>query len=99
MKKYSDYQPHPVDTSTVRLPEELLALTELMASHTHDTWAQGRLSQGWRYGDHRDDVHKLHPDLVPYDELPEEEKEYDRRTALETLKLIHALGYGLVKRL
>ena len=98
MKSHNDYQPHPVDTSAVRLPEELLALTELMASHAHDTWAQGRLGQGWRYGAHRDDARKLHPDLVPYDELPEEEKEYDRQTALETLKLIHALGYELVKR-
>lgn len=99
MKKYSDYQPHLVDTSTVRLPEELLALTEFMASHTHDLWAQGRLSPEMATWSHRDDVHKPHPDLEPYDELPEDEKEYDRRTALETLKLTHALGYGLVKRL
>ena len=45
-----------------------------------------QIAEGWRYGPCRDDEKKLTPCLVPYGELPEVEKEYDRITALETLK-------------
>ncbi|MCR5162371.1 MAG: hypothetical protein K6C06_11425, partial [Lachnospiraceae bacterium] len=38
------------------------------------------------------------PCLVPYDELPEREKDYDRMTAMETLKLIIKLGYEIKKK-
>jgi len=70
-----------------------LALTEKLAENTHDVWAKGRIEQGWKYGKIRDDNNKLHPCLIPYSELPESEKEYDRNTALETIKLIQKLGY------
>lgn len=91
------YIPNPVDTSGVELPEELLALTEKIASHVHDVWAEGRIAQGWTYGPVRDDHLKQTPCLVPYDQLPEEEKEYDRRTALDALRLIVRLGYRIEK--
>ena len=45
----------------------------------------------------RDDENKLHPDLVPYEDLPEDEKEYDRNTAQETLRLIMKLGFKISK--
>ncbi len=41
---------------------------------------------------------KTHPCLVPYEELPEIEKDYDRNTAIGTLKLIQALGFDIVKK-
>ncbi len=91
----TNYQPRPIDTSAVSLPTELLALTERLAENAHDIWAQQRLAQGWTYGPQRDDATKQHPCLVPYADLPESEKEYDRRTAMETLKAIVALGYGI----
>jgi len=91
------YQPEPIDTSNVTLPREIVELTEQLAASTHDHWAQQRLSEGWAYGPQRDDAAKRHPDLVPYDELSETEKQYDRRTAMETLKAIYALGYRVVK--
>ena len=87
------YNPNPIDTSDVFLTPELLALTEKLAENTHDVWAKGRIEQGWKYGKIRDDNNKLHPCLIPYSELPESEKEYDRNTALETIKLIQKLGY------
>lgn len=87
------YNPNPIDTSDVVLSDELLALTEKLAENTHDVWAKGRIEQGWKYGKTRDDDNKLHPCLIPYSELPESEKEYDRNTALETIKLIYKLGY------
>lgn len=91
------YEPKPIDTSKVELSEELVDLTERLAENTHDVWAAQRMSEGWTYGPQRDDVAKTHPCLVPYSELPESEKEYDRKTAMETLKAIVAMGY-LIKR-
>ena len=85
------YEPKPIDTSDVVLPAELLALTEKIAENVHEVWAAGRIAEGWN------DL-KTTPLLVPYDELAESEKEYDRNTALETLKLIVKMGYGLELR-
>lgn len=86
------YVPKPVDTSDVKLPKELIELTEKMAENVHEVWSINRIKEGWTYGAERDDIAKKTPCLVPYNELPETEKEYDRNTALETLKLIVKLG-------
>jgi ryanodine receptor 2 len=77
--------------------EEILRLTELLAKNSHDIWAKRRIAEGWIFGPKRDDANKEHPDLVPYEELQESEKEYDRQTALQTLKAIIALGYRIEK--
>ena len=90
------YRPAPIDTSAVSLSSELHALTERLSENAHDLWAAERLAQGWTLGPQRDDAKKLHPCLVPYAELPESEKEFDRQTALGTLKAILALGYKMV---
>src|SRR5258708_32236077 len=92
-----NYRPRPIDTTHVTLNASFAALTEKLAESTHDTWAQGRLREGWTYGERRDDALKTNPTLVPYDKLPSSEKEYDRQTALETLKAIVALGYQLIE--
>lgn len=92
------YEPKPIDTSDIILPEELLALTEKIAENVHDVWAVGRLTEGWTYGDVKDTEKKMTPSLVPYADLPEREKDYDRNTALETLKLIVKLGYVISKK-
>ena len=84
-----------MDTSDVQLPEELNALVEKMARNVHEVWAQSRISQGWTYGPERNDTLKHHPCLVPYEDLPEVEKAYDRDTALGTLKLICKLGFKI----
>lgn len=91
------YDPKPVDTSDVELDSEILDLCELIAKNTHDVWALGRINEGWTYGDHRDDAEKKHPCLLPYEKLSDSEKEYDRNTSLETLKLIIKLGYKISK--
>lgn len=93
------YIPIPVDTKGITLPPELLELTEKIAKNVHDVWAQGRLSEGWRYGDAKDQYKKTTPLLVPYELLDDSEKEYDRNTALETLKLIIKLGYKIEKHI
>ena len=92
------YNPKPVDTSNVTLPKELLTLTEKIAENVHDVWAEGRIAEGWTYGEKKDAEKKTTPLLVPYDELSESEKEYDRNTAIETLKLIVKMGYRIEKK-
>jgi class 3 adenylate cyclase/tetratricopeptide (TPR) repeat protein len=89
------YKPRPIDTSGVTLSEEVLELTELLAKNTHEIWARQRLSERWRYGAQRDDERREHPGLISYEELSEVEKQYDRNTALETLKTIISLGYRI----
>ena len=92
------YKPDPIDTSDVILDEEIIKLTDALAKNTHDVWAVGRIRDGWVYGKNRNDETKEHPCLVPYEELPEAEKEYDRSTALETVKVILKLGYSIEKK-
>lgn len=87
------YTPKPIDTSDITLPESLRALTEKLAENTHEVWAAGRIKEGWTYGEERNTEKKTTPCLVPYSELPESEKEYDRNTAMESIKLMIKLGY------
>jgi RyR domain len=61
-----DYRPVPIETSGVKLSEDLRDLTELLARNAHDNWARQRLSEGWRYGPERNDARKDHPCLVVF---------------------------------
>jgi hypothetical protein len=88
-----DYQPAPIDTSKVTLSAEIVKLTEYLSRNAHEVWARQRMAEGWRWGPARDDARKQHPGLIPYEQLSESEKELDRQTAMETLKVITALGY------
>lgn len=98
MKKENDiYKPKPVDTRDVIVPEELMELVEEMSRNVHEVWAKSRMEQGWKWGPQRDDELKTHPDLVPYNELSEELKDYDRSTSMETIKLILKLGFKISK--
>lgn len=93
----SGYVPSPASLDDVELPASLVELTEAIAANTHDLWSKARMSQGWTYGPQRDDIHKRHPDLLPYPYLAEEEKEYDRASAMGAIKLIIKLGYSIHK--
>ena len=92
-----NYIPQPIDTNDVSLPEELESLVEQMSKNVHEVWAATRIAQGWTYGSQRNDEKKTHPCLVPYEELPESEREYDRNTSIGTLKLIMKLGFTISK--
>ena len=89
------YIPQPIDTNDVTLPESLRPLVETMAKNVHEVWAKPRMDEGWTWGKERDDKAKGHPCLVAYEDLPETEKEYDRNTALGTLKMIMKLGFRI----
>ncbi len=92
-----NYTPKPIDTSDIVLSDDLLSLCEELSENTHDVWAAGRIAEGWKYGEKRDDVNKTTPCLVPYSDLPESEKEYDRKTAMEAIKVIVKMGYKITK--
>lgn len=92
-----EYNPTPRDTDNIELPAAIADLAENLAENAHEVWAARRIKEGWTYSEHRDDAKKTHPCLVPYGNLPESEKEYDRNTSLETLKLIIAMGYKITK--
>ena len=93
------YTPQPISTDDIELSPEIVALSEMIAENVHEVWAASRISEGWIYGKERNDALKQHPCLIPYDELPEIEKEYDRNTALQTLKLIQKLGFNIQKKI
>ncbi|MDQ1278293.1 MAG: Guanylate cyclase protein, partial [Thermodesulfobacteriota bacterium] len=89
------YEPKPIDTSKIKLPPYLEEIIEKLSLSVHDNWAQKRISAGWKYGPKRDDTLREHPCLVPYAELPEEEKDYDRKTLTESIKMLLAFGCSI----
>lgn len=97
-KDMKTYNPKPIDLSDVELTEDLNELREAIAENAHDVWAVERQAQGWTYGEQRDDIKKETPCMVPYSQLPDSEKTFDRDMAMNTLKLVKKLGYDLVKR-
>ena len=91
------YKPKPINTDDIELSADIVELSEFLSKNTHEVWAEGRIRSGWVYGEKRDDASKQHPCLVPYEELNEEEKQFDRNTSIQTLKLILKLGYNITK--
>lgn len=91
------YKPNPLNTDEITLSPEIEELSEILSKNVHEVWAQGRIAEGWKYGEKRDDILKTHPNIVAYNELSEEDKDYDRNTASETLKVVQKLGFKIKK--
>lgn len=91
------YVPQPIDTSKVIVSDEIKEIAEFLAKNTHEVWSKGKMEEGWIHGDVLDYDLKTHPDLIPYEQLSEAKKDYDRRTSLETLKVILNERYRIVK--
>ena len=92
------YEPYPIHLDDITLDENLSELQEAIAENAHEIWAKARTDQGWTYGPERNDQKKETPDMVPYCNLPESEKLYDREMAMQTLKLVKKLGFEIKKR-
>ena len=97
LSNQSNYDPHPLNLDDVQIEPELMELREAIAENAHEVWAKTRKDEGWSYGPVRDDILKKNPDMLPYNLLPESEKEYDRLMAMNTIKLVKKLGWNLVK--
>ncbi len=92
----SGYNPQPINVEDIDLDTNLEELTEAIAENAHDIWARARMDEGWTYGPVRNDDLKQHPDLIPYSQLPDSEKEYDRIMAMNTLRLVRRLGFDII---
>ncbi|MCC7335235.1 MAG: protein kinase [Pirellulaceae bacterium] len=92
LEEAATYQPQPIDTSKVELSPALESLLERLSENTHEIWSQCRIAEGWIVGSTRDDKKKTHPDLVPYEQLSEGEKDYDRAVVRAVFKAAIALG-------
>lgn len=92
------YEPSPISLDDVILSDDLAELQEAIAENAHEIWAKARTDQGWTYGPERNDVQKETPDMIPYCNLPESEKLYDREMAMQTLKLVKKLGFEIKKK-
>lgn len=94
----NNYEPKPLQIEHVTLNNELLELVELLAENAHDIWALQRMIDGWTFGIERCDASRRHPYLVPYAQLPETEKAYDRNVVLGTIRAVLALGFVISRR-
>ncbi len=92
---HPQYIPSPLDTSKIKLSEDILQLTDFYAENAHEVWAEEKMAQGWTHGPKLDEEKKEHPMLVPFKELPENEKRYDRNVAQENIKAILSTGYRI----
>jgi RyR domain len=94
----STYRPSPIDTSTVQLTADHAELISQLTKNAHEIWAQKRIADGWSYGPSRDDTLKTHPCLVPFEVLPDSEKEYDRAMVDAVVRAAVSLGFRIEKR-
>lgn len=91
----TDYRPRPIPTEHIVLSDEILQLVELLAENAHDIWAEERLLDGWTFGPERDDTERRHPCLIPYTQLAERDRDYDRQMVIGSIRAILALGFTI----
>ena len=91
------YMPQPIVIDGIEIGEQLAELIDELSKNAHELWAAQRFTDGWSWGEHRDDKKKTHPCLIHYDELPDTEKVYDRKMVVGTLQAIIALGYSITR--
>jgi hypothetical protein len=80
------------------LSEEIKEAVNDIAKEIHNTWMQGRINEGWIFGNDRNDQEKTHPGIVPYENLSESEQNYDKNTAIATIIGLLKRGYIIEKR-
>lgn len=62
----------------INIIEKYISLDKLPTpEEAHDSWMKAYFDMGWKYGEKRDVDKKEHPDLVPFDELPKDERDKD----------------------
>ncbi|XP_038144308.1 ryanodine receptor 3 isoform X1 [Cyprinodon tularosa] len=90
-----NFEPKPVSTANISLPEKLDYVANKYAEHSHDKWASEKMSAGWKHGDSLDEQAKTHPLLKPYKALSEKERETYRWPVKESLKSMLAMGWNI----
>jgi hypothetical protein len=74
-------------------PEEV----DWLAEREHERWMRERRAQGWTYGAVRDNARKLHPAMVPWDDLDEEDKDKDRNAIRATPAILRDAGFQILR--
>ncbi|KAM6961301.1 ryanodine receptor 3 [Aplochiton taeniatus] len=90
-----NFDPRPISTANISLPEKLEYVANKYAEHSHDKWSAEKVMLGWKYGDCVDEKAKTHPQLRPYKALTEKEKDIHRWPVRETIKSMLALGWSV----
>uniref|UniRef100_A0A673CUD6 Ryanodine receptor 2b (cardiac) n=1 Tax=Sphaeramia orbicularis TaxID=375764 RepID=A0A673CUD6_9TELE len=90
-----DFDPQPVDTSNVSVPERLEFVVNKFAEHTHEKWSLQKFANGWVHGEQLCENSKVHPLLKPYRALAEKDKEVYRWSIKETIKSMLAFGWSI----
>lgn len=92
-----EYEPHPIDLSNIKIDDSLIKDLEKIAKNIHETWAMQRKLRGWEYGEIYDEAERKHPCMREYEDLPELEKDMDRETVTQTVKMLLWMGYHIEK--
>ncbi|XP_072867965.1 ryanodine receptor 2 isoform X6 [Chlorocebus sabaeus] len=95
MDSEGNFNPQPVDTSNITIPEKLEYFINKYAEHSHDKWSVDKLANGWIYGEIYSDSSKVQPLMKPYKLLSEKEKEIYRWPIKESLKTMLAWGWRI----
>ncbi|MBN3304979.1 RYR3 protein, partial [Amia calva] len=90
-----NFDPKPISTANISLPEKLEYISNKYAEHAHDKWAAEKVPSGWKYGETLDEKIKTHPLLRPYKSLTEKEREIYRWPVKESLKSMLAMGWNI----
>uniref|UniRef100_H3CF57 Ryanodine receptor 3 n=1 Tax=Tetraodon nigroviridis TaxID=99883 RepID=H3CF57_TETNG len=90
-----NFDPKPINTANISLPEKLEYITNKYAEHSHDKWSSEKVSAGWKQGDSVNEHTKSHPLLKPYKALTEKERETYRWPVRESLKSMLAMGWNI----
>ncbi|XP_076834094.1 ryanodine receptor 3 isoform X4 [Brachyhypopomus gauderio] len=89
------FEPRPVSTANISLPEKLDYIANKYAEHSHEKWSSEKVVLGWRYGDAMDEKGKTHPMLRSYKSLTEKEREVYRFPVKESLRSMLAMGWNI----
>ncbi|XP_077408297.1 ryanodine receptor 3 isoform X2 [Vanacampus margaritifer] len=90
-----NFDPKPINTANISLPEKLEYIANKYAEHSHDKWSSEKVSAGWKHGEGMDEHGKKHPLIKPYKTLGEKEKETYRWPARESLKSMLAMDWNI----
>ncbi|KAJ6664647.1 hypothetical protein lerEdw1_006220 [Lerista edwardsae] len=93
MDSDGNFNPQPVDTSNITIPEKLDYFINKYAEHSHDKWCMEKFANGWIYGETFSESSKVQPLMKQYKLLSEKEKEIYRWPIKESLKTMLAWGW------
>uniref|UniRef100_A0A8C3VA48 Ryanodine receptor 1 n=1 Tax=Catharus ustulatus TaxID=91951 RepID=A0A8C3VA48_CATUS len=92
-----NFDPKPVETLNVIIPEKLDTFINKYAEYTHEKWAFDKIQNNWTFGEAVDEEAKTHPMLRPYKTFSEKDKEIYRWPIKESLKAMLAWEWTVEK--